>query len=411
MLNKEPTYTIGVIIPKDKIKKVNFSFLKPKQYILKHSKSKNDYPPSNLTLTINDGDVEIKKINDSDNLNFDGITIHNVPAGRNFHWEKKIDITVPGDIQITSSNNYILVKNIVQLEDYIACVSIAEMSYLCPIEFLKAQTIAARSWILAGTEKKHLDLGIDVCNDDCCQRYQGINKKNNNSYNAIKETLGIVLTHKNKICDARYSKSCGGITENCENVWEMEPKPYLKSIFDGNFKYKKTNLINWFLNPVNAYCSDKFNSYDLTSKYLGNVDIKVQYFRWKVKFTMDEFCNLLSLKLKLNISKVENFQVLNRGISGRIIRLNILYKTENNTTKMIQLNNEYNIRKTLHPTFLYSSAFFPNFSKSKVELFGAGWGHGVGMCQIGALGMALSGYNAKEILYHYFLNTTLKKIY
>ena len=405
----EPILNIGIILPHDERKKVCFSFENRKNYEIKHRDSKTGHPAENQTISIDDGDLEITKINENENST--GITIHDVPTGRNFHWKKWIEVILPGNIQVKRYEDCLLIINEVKLEDYLACVAVSEMSSQCPTEFLKAQTISARSWILARAEKKHFDLGIDACNDDCCQRYQGIEQQNLHSLETVKTTHGLVLTHGNNICDARYSKSCGGFTENCENVWDMEPKPYLKSILDGMDKYHKVDWEKWITQSPHTFCSPKFMNEKPISNYLGNVDEKHEYFRWKVRFTQLEFCEFFSKIVNQQVSQINRMNVLNRGKSGRIIQLNLEYQMENGSENSLKLHNEYDIRKTLHPSFLFSSAFIPNVNKTHIEFIGAGWGHGVGMCQIGALGMSLNGYSSSEILSHYFQNSSLKKLY
>lgn len=409
MLNKEPILNIGIILPQDKRNEVSFSFSNPENYTIKFKDSTQSQTPQKLTVTLNDGDTEIIKIKDKEN--FGGITIYDVPAGRDFHWGKKINVILPGNLRITRYNDCLLVINEVPLEKYLGCVAVSEMNSSCPDEFLIAQTITARSWILAGAEKKHLDLGIDACNDDCCQRYQGTGQQTKQSCETVKKSHGTVLTYGNEICDARYSKSCGGFTENCENVWDMKPKPYLKSIFDGKNEDKKVDWEKWITQSPYTFCSPQYIDEKSLSNYLGNVDENHRYFRWKVRFSQKEFCKFFSEKINEYVSKIKKISVINRGESGRIIRLNLEFQKKNESLKTLQLLNEYDIRKTLHPSFLYSSAFIPKLNETHIEFSGAGWGHGVGLCQIGALGMALNGYSSKNILNHYFQESTLEKLY
>jgi len=252
---------------------------------------------------------------------------------------------------------------------------------------------------------------LDACNDDCCQRYQGISQQSIQSIKTVEKTCGQVLTFDNKICDARYSKSCGGITENCENVWNMAPKPYLKSVFDGQNRLQTVDWDCWLSEPQNSFCSPKYIDEKYLTKFLGNVDESGQYFRWKNCYTQQIFCEFFSKKINESVSQIKNIDILNRGESGRINKLNLKYQLDDGSKKSLILNSEYDIRSTLHPSFLYSSAFILKLDESNIELIGGGWGHGVGMCQIGALGMALNDYSAQEILSHYFQGTLLKKIY
>ena len=409
MLNKEPILNIGIILPADKRRDIKLSFSNKNNYTIKSQNINPSISSENLIVSLKDGEVEIIEKNRSSVTK--GITIHSVPAGRGFHWQKIIDVTVPGDIKITSQNGNLMVINNVPLEQYLACVAVSEMSSACPSAFLEVQSITARSWILAATEKKHAELGIDACNDDCCQRYQGLGQLNQVSKKTVENSRGMVMIHENKICDARYSKSCGGKTENCENVWDMEPQPYLKSVHDGPDKDTKVDWENWFSHSQNTFCSRQFINENHLSNFLGNVDENRQYFRWKVRFSQDEFCDFFSNNINEEVSHIKNIDILYRGESGRINHLNLEYQTESGSVKSLQLHNEYDIRKTLHPSFLFSSAFILKLDKHYIEFMGGGWGHGVGLCQIGALGMALNGYSSKEILYHYFQNSTLKKLY
>ena len=228
-IQSEPVLRIGIILPIDRRKEITVSFTNPSQYKI-DSKSPINLTSSKLKFSVDDGGVKIIKTN----AKFDGygITVHNVPAGRGFHWEKNIDVTLSGNVHIIPNKSGLLLINEVPLEKYLASVAVSEMSGTCPTSFLEAQTIAARSWIMAAAENKHSELGIDACNDDCCQRYQGMNQMTSESKAVCNSTSGKVLLYDNEICDARYSKSCGGLTENAENIWDMDFKPYLTSIYD-----------------------------------------------------------------------------------------------------------------------------------------------------------------------------------
>ena len=409
MLGKEPTLNIGIILPEDRRTDIEISFPNQNNYTIKSNHSNLSRAPENLIVSLKDGELEI--IENIVGEIVEGITIHNVPAGRGFHWGKNIDVSFPGNIKITSWNGYLMVINNVPLEQYLSCVAVSEMSGTCPPEFLKAQSITARSWILASAEKKHAELGIDACNDDCCQRYQGLSQLSPSSKKTVENSRGVVITHNSEICDARYSKSCGGLTENCENVWNMKPRSYLKNIFDGPDKYTKVDWENWFTHYPNTFCSPHYLSEKNLSNFLGNVDENKKYFRWEVRFTQNEFCSFFSVDINEKVTYIKNIDILNRGESGRIINLNLEYQTEGGSVKSLQLDNEYDIRKTLHPSFLFSSAFIYKLNKDHIQFVGGGWGHGVGLCQIGALAMALNGYSSKEILNHYFQHSTLKKLY
>ena len=406
----EPTLKIGIILPEDERKEIKLSFEDPS--IIEIESDSNLEPscktPESMIVTLDDGGLVFRKtVNDDPS----GIKVHNVPAGRGFHWEKTLDITFPGNIIIKNIDDRLLLVNEVGLEHYLSCVAVSEMSSECPTPFLKAQTIAARSWILAAAEKKHSELNIDACNDDCCQRYQGMNQMTDVSQNICHETSGEVLVHDEKICDARYSKSCGGITENAENVWIMDTLPYLQSVFDGSSKQPAIDWGSWFTEDQNAFCGSSYIDGSTLSKYLGNVDQDANYNRWEIRFSQNEFCEFFSEKVGELVTKIHKIDAVKRGQSGRIIELFVDYQTNDKNSTVLLLTNEYDIRKTLHPSFLYSSCFSITINEEWIQFNGAGWGHGVGLCQIGALGMALDGYSSSDILSHYYIGAEIKKLY
>ena len=408
---QEPTLSIGMILPTDLRKRLTITIPEEKKKIKIEAISKSlIYKNSKKKEIILKG----SKIDDF-------FIIHSVPAGRGFHWEKTIDVKVAGDLRIKISNGYIFVINQIKLEQYLASVATSEMGSACPPALLEAQTIVARSWIIAAAEQKHSKIGIDACNDDCCQRYQGITNITNKSKQASKKTFGHFLIHNDQICDTRYSKSCGGISENNENVWNESSKPYLRAIFDGSSKTipdlsNNQKLQNWIKNPPNCYCGYKYINEKNLKKYIGKVDKKGAYFRWSVRFTQDELTRVVNQKCNTSFEAVTSLNPLKRGVSGRITKLEIS-GIENEKSRNVHLDSEYEIRDALHPEFLYSSAFIiildsdENQIIKSMTLKGAGWGHGVGLCQIGALGMALSNKTSADILSHYFPSTKIKKMY
>ena len=241
----EPIISIGLVLPKDKQKSI---------YITETQSEKKIFLETNkngISINKNESRKELYLKNNSEDHSF---SLNEVTAGRGFHWEKKITINVFGDLIIKNKQGNLFIINQIKLEKYLICVATSEMNASCPIALLEAQTIAARSWILAAEEQKHTKLRIDACNDDCCQRYQGTNNLNHFASKASTNTRGYILTHKNKICDTRYSKSCGGISENNENVWSNLPKPYLRSIHDSPLNKipdlkKENQLKKWILKP------------------------------------------------------------------------------------------------------------------------------------------------------------------
>ena len=425
---KEPKISIGLVLPEDRKTNLIITIFSSK-YLLFFDKEKIDYNQNELSINLSPNGIlvnnksykEIHIKNKSRNLS-DYIHIDNVTAGRGFHWQKSISIKVLGELHISCHKSYLFAINTLYLEDYLMCVATSEMSGNCPAALLESQTIAARSWILAAAEKKHKDLNIDACNDDCCQRYQGIANLNPESIKATKNTKGVILAHDNKVCDTRYSKSCGGITENNENVWNTVSKAYLRSIIDSkiptysNFNSQE-DFKKWIENDNASYCSPKFIPEDELVNFLGNVDKESHYFRWTVTYKNKELTKIINSKINKNFEQINNLIPIKRGPSGRIIKLEIKGVIKNNLDFSIFINSEYEIRRILHPEFLYSSAFIveTNFSYdnnvNQFTLKGAGWGHGVGLCQIGALGMALDGKKTKEILRHYYQSSKMENIY
>ena len=430
--NQEPLVSVGIHLPQDKFNATTISFTDPKLFEI----TINGNPisiQSELKLKVKDGYIEneaasIVNISQLSILRKDqclsenqGLIIHSVVAGRGFHWQKEISVQLPGHVIIEVRDDFLFTVNEVPLEQYLICVATSEMSANCPDALLEAQTIAARSWVLAASEKKHADLGLDACNDDCCQRYQGIGSRSPSAKKASLSTRGKVLLVNEHICDTRYSKCCGGRTEDNELTWKTEQKSYLRSVFDGPEEIKN-NLSNenvvksWIESQHGCYCGPKYVSANDINEYLGEVDKIDNYYRWSVHYTQRKIVNLISEKTGNYFDFISAMIPILRGKSGRIMELRI-DGIVNGDNSSIMLKSEYEIRRVLHPDFLYSSAFIieTNSSVGKEQLqftlHGAGWGHGVGLCQIGALGMALAGYDSKTILAHYYQSSELINIY
>ena len=291
--DNEPIVSIGLVLPEDCQKSVEIT----------HSETNQNFfiELKNGELVSNGETVPSVKIQNSSTDS--QITVHPVKAGRGFHWEKQIEVQLPGDLEITSRNGFLMVVNTVPAEQYLMCVATSEMSSDCPRAFMEAQTIAARSWLFANVEKKHADLEIDVCNDDCCQRYQGASGVNELSKTVTTSTHGKVLVYNNAICDARYSKSCGGITEAGVNVWPQEDLDYLVSIQDGE----------------QAFCGPDFISDSKLYKYLGSVDEHQSYFTWNYKISQKEMIVHMNKIHFLNGEVVIGIENEKRGSSGRIL--------------------------------------------------------------------------------------------
>ena len=425
---KEPKMSIGLVLPEDKKSDLSVKICSS-DYTLFLDKIEQDSKQREFLIKLEPNGILVNnepfkdlRITNRSRNHSDFIYLKSIIAGRGFHWQKSISIKVLGDLHVSYTESSLFVVNRIYLEDYLMCVATSEMSGNCPVTFLEAQTIVARSWILSATEKKHKDLALDACNDDCCQRYQGISNISQESIKAAKNTKGIILVYDNEICDTRYSKSCGGISENNENVWKTDPKPYLISVVDG--KSSENNSITseegfrqWLKKETFSFCGPEFIPESKLTKFLGSVDVKGQYFRWKISYNNEEIANLVNSKTKKSFRKIRSIVPLKRGKSGRITELKIVGEADNDTTDSILIESEYEIRRVLHHEFLYSSAFTVETNsnnenrENKFTLRGAGWGHGVGLCQIGALGMALDGRKTDEILLHYYHSSQIRNTY
>ena len=407
---KEPLVSIGLILPVDKQKYVKITTSDNMDYEIKALDNQ---------LLVNGKKSNQFKLQQS--AKESSSKIDPVTAGRGFHWQKQIAISIKGSINIKNIDGCLFLVNEVGMEDYLMSVATSEMSGECPEALLEAQTIAARSWLMASEEQKHKDLGIDACNDDCCQRYQGIKNISAKAKSAALNTRGKFVIHNNEICDTRYSKSCGGISENNENVWGDNPKEYLRAIFDsrgGNIPdfSNEEELNKWIFEPPDCYCNNEYISKSELKRFLGSVDESGDYFRWEITYSNEQLTKIINKKLNESFDSIESLIPMKRGISGRIMTLTISGK-KNQKEQKILVDSEYNIRNALHPEFLYSSAFVINANSDsescaeKITLSGAGWGHGAGLCQIGALRMAIIGNSSEKILKHYFSSTEIKKMY
>jgi SpoIID/LytB domain protein len=260
----------------------------------------------------------------------------------------------------------------------------------------------------------------DVCADDHCQRYQGVTKFHaHNAQEAVANTRGMVLKYEDKICDTRFSKSCGGISESFENVWEPIKHPYLQKIVDYKFapeEYdldlrKETSAIKWIRNNPPAYCNTTDEK--ILSQVLVDYDRTTKdFYRWKVEYSQTEIAELIQRKSKIDFGDILDLIPIERGHSGRLIKLKVV-----GSNKTLIVGKELEIRKILSNSHLYSSAFIVDKENvvdgipQKFVLTGAGWGHGVGLCQIGAAVMGEMGFSFDVILLHYFKNAEIKRIY
>ncbi|MBS4036064.1 MAG: SpoIID/LytB domain-containing protein [Ignavibacterium sp.] len=372
--------------------------------------------------------------------------IRDVTIGVKFHWERKEKQRFTHILKLVADNGKIAAVNVIPIEKYLTSVISSEMSAKCSLEMLKATAVVSRSWMLAQIEKsralreekvkyqstfqneneliKWYDREdhelFDVCADDHCQRYQGVTKVTTAvAKKAVEETAGIVLLSENKILDARFSKSCGGISESFENVWEPVKHKSLTSIFDYKYdfdNYKtdfsiEENAVKWIKGNPPAFCNT--NDEKILNQILLDYDRETKdFYRWNVEYTQQEISDLLREKTGIDFGPIIDLIPVERGLSSRLIKLKIV-----GTKKNLVIGKELEIRRVLSKTHLYSSAIVTEKSEladnipGKFTICGAGWGHGVGLCQIGAAVMAEQGYQFDEIAIHYFKDAQLKKIY
>ena len=340
-------------------------------------------------------------------------SLYDVTIGVNFHWERKETQIFNGTLQLVVEADKITAINQLPVEKYLVSVISSEMRATSSIELLKAHAVISRSWLLAQMEKrKQLSSGqnsffsfikkddelirwydredhqiFDVCADDHCQRYQGITKASNRSVEAaVKATKGQILMYEDEICDARYGKCCGGMTEEFQYCWEDTKKPYLVAVRD-------------------PFCNTKDK--EILSQVLNDYDQETtEFYRWRVEYTTEELTALVNEKLKMDLGTITDLIPLERGKSGRIWKLKIV-----GTKKSFTIGKELEIRRTLSESHLYSSAFEVEKRDGRFILNGSGWGHGVGLCQIGAAVMSTQGYNYDQILLYYYRGAEIKKIY
>jgi|SRR5690554_52189 SpoIID/LytB domain protein len=443
---KEPLIHVGVL---QNQKKIKFSLLSAFKLQGK------EYPKGDYYVEIENGLISFNG-NKYDQLTFEANQLHgdkfeikDVIIGVQFHWERKENQQFLGGLKFIATGEgiekTITAINIISLEDYLKSVISSEMSSTNAEELLKAHAIISRSWLLAQiiksqTLKKEKDKyrtsietpteiirwydredheHFDVCADDHCQRYQGITRQTTELVNrVVNETYGKVISYQGSICDARFSKCCGGIMETFENVWEPIIHPYLQGKPDNYSEFPIPDLCreeeaeDWIRNSPDAFCNTQ--NKQVLKQVLNDYDQETtDFFRWKVTYNQEELTTLIKKHTGINFGQIIDLQPLERGTSGRINRLKII-----GTERVMVIGKELEIRRILSNTHLYSSAFvvdaFDEDSDGipqKFILTGAGWGHGVGLCQIGASMMAEKGYKHKEILAHYYPNSKIQTKY
>ncbi len=381
----------------------------------------------------------------------DAFELLDVTIGINFHWERKEDQRFLGALKIIVENGKLTGINVIRVEDYLTSVISSEMSATASLELLKAHAVISRSWLLAQIQKNkeiteaHADYSaftqtgeelirwydredhtrFDVCADDHCQRYQGITRASTDMVKqAIAATRGQVLTSDGKICDARFSKCCGGAFEEFQYCWEDIKYPYLARQRDYRTENGKADngilpdltqeaeADRWIRTSPEAFCNTTDKR--ILSQVLNNYDQETtDFYRWKVEYTQDELAKLIKERSGIDYGQIIDLIPVARGTSARLWKLKIV-----GTQRTLTIGKELEIRRTLSPSHLYSSAFVvdkedisPEGIPGRFILTGAGWGHGAGLCQIGAAVMGEQGYQYDTILLHYYIGACIDKLY
>jgi SpoIID/LytB domain protein len=370
-------------------------------------------------------------------------TLHEVVIGIGFHWERQEDQTFAGDLRLLAvPPGRVTVVNRIGLEAYLESVISSEMSAASPPALLEAHAITSRSWLAAmlARQKREKHVGVparrghedeesiirwydredhadfDVCADDHCQRYQGVTKASSPAAaRAVAETRGLFLVHGGAVCDARFFKACGGRTDEFQNAWEEVHVPYLQSVGDGAGPLApittEAEAAQWIHSAPDVFCNTSDGA--VLRQVLPGFDQETtDFFRWRVRYTADALSALVRERSGIDFGRIDDLVPLERGPSGRIVRLRIV-----GSRRCATVGKELEIRKWLSKSHLYSSAFVVEVERDvKLQalaftLHGAGWGHGVGLCQIGAAVMATRGYTAEQIVRHYFTGATLARLY
>lgn len=438
---KQPDVTVGIV----SAQKIHFSLNKP--YLAKGEKVLGEQ-----VVEFSEGGV-LWNGNQYSQLTFHpqsadaSFSLSDVTIGVNFHWERKETQTFLGTLRFVVESDKIVAINELPVEKYLESVISSEMSATSSLELLKAHAVISRSWLLAQMKKRRevAESGnnffsftkkedtlirwydredhtlFDVCADDHCQRYQGITKETSpHVAEAIRQTKGQILMDGEEICDARFSKCCGGITEEFQYCWEDTPKTYLTAVRDIALGVEHTlpNLTNeeeaekWIRFNPPAFCNTQDKK--ILSEVLNDYDQEtVNFYRWKETLSQEKLQQLIADKLKMELGAILDMKAVERGKSGRISKLQII-----GTEKTFTIGKELEIRRTLSDSHLLSSAFVVDkYDKDeqgvpqRFELIGAGWGHGVGLCQIGAAVMGEQGYHYDAILLHYYQGAEIKKLY
>ena len=437
---KEPEINVGIVSAKEIHFTLNGQFF-----------AKGETVSDNQVVSFSEGGI-LWNENQYRELTFtpleenNSFSLYDVTIGLNYHWERQETQVFSGTLRLVVDEDKIVAINILPVEDYLTSVISSEMNANSSLELLKAHAVVSRSWLFAQIEKRKALKGkdegffsfiktkeeyirwydredhtiFDVCADDHCQRYQGITKATNSTVaEAVQATRGRLLMYGKKICDARFSKCCGGATEEFEYCWEDKHYPYLTSVRDAeeeeNLPFpdltKEEEAEHWIRKAPKSFCDT--HDKKILSQILNNYDQETtDFYRWKVRYTQAELAELIRTKTKSDYGDIIDLIPVQRGPSGRICKLKIV-----GTLKTLTIGKEMEIRRTLSDSHLFSSAFVVDKGEIKVGipqwflLSGAGWGHGVGLCQIGAAVMGEKGYSYEEILLHYYKGAEIRKFY
>lgn len=363
-------------------------------------------------------------------------TLCDVTIGVEFHWQRKEAQSFRGGIEFYAADGAVTVINNINAEEYLKSVISSEMNAHASLELLKAHAVISRSWLIAqiskkGTDAKNGGKGMradgneivkwydrddhdlfDVCADDHCQRYQGITKAYIPTVKrAVEETRGEVLVSDGEICDARFSKCCGGATEEFGYCWEDKDVEYLKGVRDSADEAPLPDLTTeceaekWIAAEPEAFCNTSDG--EILRQILNDFDMETNdFYRWQVRYSQQELSDIVRERSGIDFGTIESLTPLERGVSGRISRLRI-----DGSKRSMIIGKELEIRKTLSRSHLYSSAFTVKRENGDFVIYGAGWGHGVGLCQIGAAVMGSKGYGYREILAHYYKGARVEAAY
>ena len=444
---QEPVITVGILSGKE----IGFSF--PKEFISSDGIAicgiqQAVYRKGKICWQEKEYD-ELSFTPQQDTSSF--FELQDVTIGINFHWERKEVQRFKGELKIIVEDDRLTAINIIPIEDYLTSVISSEMSATASLELLKAHAVISRSWLLNKLKVANGKLKVimhpdntanfelstlpsqlikwydheahknfDVCADDHCQRYQGITRTSTpQAIEAVFATRGEVLMYEGEICDARFSKCCGGAFEEFQNCWENVKHPYLIGQRDSKTETRLPDLTKeaeadkWIRTSPTAFCNT--HNKQVWSQVLNNYDQETtDFYRWRVCYSQQELSELIHKRSGIEFGKIIDLIPVERGTSGRLVRLKIV-----GTLRTLIIGKELEIRRTLSSSHLYSSAFVVDKEYKEDEkeipsrfiLTGSGWGHGVGLCQIGAAVMGEQGYKYKEILSHYYPGSAIEQQY